>query len=94
MFFFIIKNAKVIPYQKVYWLKVFLRVVDSKKNITKENEDMREVKRENRGITLITLIVTIIVLLILAGVTIATLMENNRNTDKSTTGPNRNRRSK
>ncbi len=55
---------------------------------------MREVKRENRGITLITLIVTIIVLLILAGVTIATLMENNRNTDKSTTGPNRNRRSK
>ena len=48
MFFFIIKNAKVIPYQKVYWLKVFLRVFDSKKNITKENEDMREAKRKYR----------------------------------------------
>ena len=50
----------------MYWLKVFLRVFDSKKNITKENEDMREAKRKNRGITLIALIVTIILLLILA----------------------------
>ena len=81
MFFFIIKNDKVIPYQKVYWLKVFLRVFDSKKNITKENEDMREAKRKNRGITLIALIVTIILLLILAGVTIATLTGDNRNFD-------------
>ena len=55
-----------------------LRVFDSKKNITKENENMKEPKRENRGITLIALIVTIIVLLILAGVTIATLMGDNR----------------
>ncbi len=39
---------------------------------------MRETKRKNRGITLIALIVTIIVLLILAGVTIATLMGDNR----------------
>ena len=39
---------------------------------------MREAKRKNRGITLIALIVTIIVLLILAGVTIATLMGDNR----------------
>lgn len=39
---------------------------------------MKEPKRENRGITLIALIVTIIVLLILAGVTIATLMGDNR----------------
>ena len=37
-----------------------LRVVDSKKNITKENENMKEPKRENRGITLIALIVTTI----------------------------------
>ena len=65
----------------MYWLKVFLRVFDSKKNITKENEDMREAKRKNRGITLIALIVTIILLLILAGVTIATLTGDNRNFD-------------
>ena len=34
-----------------------------------------------RGITLIALIVTIVVLLILAGVTIATLTGDNRNTN-------------
>ena len=46
---------------------------------------MREnLKRQtNNGITLIALVITIIVLLILAGVTIATLMGDNRNFDKS-----------
>jgi len=41
-------------------------------------------KREgNKGITLIALVITIIVLLILAGVSIATLMGDNRVINKS-----------
>lgn len=40
----------------------------------------KEIKTRNRGITLIALVITIIVLLILAGVTIATLTGDNRNT--------------
>ncbi len=43
----------------------------------------RNTKRKNEGITLIALVITIIVLLILAGVTIATLMGDNRNINKS-----------
>ena len=39
--------------------------------------------KTNNGITLIALVITIIVLLILAGVTIATLMGDNRNINKS-----------
>ena len=39
-------------------------------------------KNANNGITLIALVITIIVLLILAGVTIATLMGDNRNINK------------
>ena len=42
-----------------------------------------EVKHYQKGITLIALVITIIVLLILAGVTIATLMGDNRNINKS-----------
>ena len=38
---------------------------------------------EEKGITLIALVITIIVLLILAGVTIAMLMGDNRNFNKS-----------
>ena len=45
---------------------------------------MRRTKRKSKGITLIVLVVTIVVLLILAGVTIATLMGDNRNYNKST----------
>lgn len=41
---------------------------------------MDETNKRNKGITLIALIVTIIILLILAGVTIATLTGENRNT--------------
>ena len=40
------------------------------------------VNKTNNGITLIALVITIIVLLILAGVTIATLMGDNRNINK------------
>lgn len=40
------------------------------------------IKRE-KGITLIALVITIVVLLILAGVTIATLTGENRNTNPS-----------
>ena len=43
----------------------------------------RKIEETNNGITLIALVITIIVLLILAGVTIATLMGDNRNIDKS-----------
>ena len=39
--------------------------------------------KNKRGITLIALVITIIVLLILAGVTIATLMGDNRNFNTS-----------
>ncbi len=42
-----------------------------------------EVKHYQKGITLIALVITIIVLLILAGVTIATLMGDNRNINQS-----------
>lgn len=38
---------------------------------------MKEVKKNQRGITLVALVVTIVVLLILAGVTIAFVMNNN-----------------
>ena len=48
---------------------------------------------KNNGITLIALIVTIIVLLILAGVSIAMLTGENRNTFASTKSKRRNRRS-
>ena len=40
-------------------------------------------RTKQNGITLIALVITIIVLLILAGVTIATLMGDNRNINKS-----------
>lgn len=40
-----------------------------------------KVAKEKKGITLIALVITIIVLLILAGVTIATLTGDNRNTN-------------
>ena len=46
----------------------------------------RKIKKANNGITLIALVITIIVLLILAGVTIATLMGDNRNIDKGNRG--------
>ncbi len=42
--------------------------------------------KANNGITLIALVITIIVLLILAGVTIATLMGDNRNINKGNRG--------
>lgn len=55
---------------------------------------MREKKiLKNKGITLIALIVTIIVLLILAGVSIAMLTGENRNTFESKKSKRRNRRS-
>ena len=41
---------------------------------------MRKIFKETKGITLIALVLTIIILLILAGVTIATLTGENRNT--------------
>ena len=41
-----------------------------------------KLNKSNKGITLIALVITIIVLLILAGVTIATLMGDNRNINK------------
>ena len=41
-------------------------------------------KKENKGITLIALVITIVVLLILAGVSIAMLTGENRNTYSST----------
>ena len=41
---------------------------------------MKKERLKNKGITLIALVITIIVLLILAGVTIATLTGDNRNT--------------
>jgi len=40
-------------------------------------------RKGNKGITLIALVITIIVLLILAGVSIATLMGDNRVINKS-----------
>ena len=43
----------------------------------------KEKFKRNKGITLIALVITIIVLLILAGVTIAMLMGDNRNFNKS-----------
>ena len=42
--------------------------------------------KEKNGITLIALVITIIVLLILAGVAIATLTGDNRNTNTITKG--------
>ena len=42
-----------------------------------------KLKKYQNGITLIALVITVIVLLILAGVTIATLTGENRNTNKS-----------
>ena len=54
-----------------------------KKNKRKDEIFMRiRVNKTNNGITLIALVITIIVLLILAGVTIATLMGDNRNINK------------
>ena len=50
-------------------------------NYSKKQEKQRN---EAKGITLIALVITIIVLLILAGVTIATLTGENRNTKSST----------
>ena len=45
---------------------------------------MQKTKCEKeRGITLIALVITVIVLLILAGVTVATLMGDNRDINKS-----------
>ena len=41
---------------------------------------MKNIKKQEKGITLIALIVTIIVLLILAGISIAMLTGENRNT--------------
>ena len=46
-------------------------------------KNIREIKKANKGITLIALVITIIVLLILAGVAIATLTGENRNINKS-----------
>ena len=45
-------------------------------------------KAEAKGITLIALVVTIVVLLILAGITIAMLIGENRNFNKSTKSSN------
>ena len=45
---------------------------------------MNENWKQKRGITLIALVITIIVLLILAGVSIAMLTGDNRNTNPST----------
>ena len=53
--------------------------------ITKQNERRRE-----KGITLIALVISIIVLLILAGVSIAMLTGENRNTYTSTKSKKRN----
>ena len=47
-------------------------------------KNIREIKKANKGITLIALVITIIVLLILAGVAIATLTGENRNINKGT----------
>ena len=55
---------------------------------------MKKERLKNKGITLIALVITIVVLLILAGVTIATLMGDNRNINKGKWCKNRNRRSK
>ena len=52
-----------------------------KKKDSKRNSEFLKNKKE-KGITLIALVITIIVLLILAGVTIATLMGDNRNINK------------
>ena len=74
-------------------IKIYLRILlqrsingeEFKKNIIKWRiKIMRRTKRKSKGITLIVLVVTIVVLLILAGVTIATLMGDNRNYNKST----------
>ena len=53
-----------------------------------------KVNKTNNGITLIALVITIIVLLILAGVTIATLMGDNRNINKSNRGKREDKSSK
>lgn len=45
---------------------------------------MKEVKKNQRGITLVALVVTIVVLLILAGVTIALVMNNNGIVNRAT----------
>lgn len=66
--------------------KISKTLLYKKDNVqTKEKEDffMNRLKDKN-GITLIALVITIIVLLILAGVTIATLTGDNRNTFTST----------
>lgn len=59
---------------------------NAKKNI-KRYKNMEKSKEKNlfknSGITLIALVITVIVLLILAGVTIATLMGDNRIINKS-----------
>ena len=52
-----------------------------------------KLRKTNSGITLIALVITIIVLLILAGVTIATLMGDNRNINKSNRGKRENKSS-
>lgn len=52
---------------------------------------MKKERLKNNGITLIALVITIIVLLILAGVTIATLTGDNRNTNKDNRGKRRNK---
>ena len=53
---------------------------------------MQKTKCEKeRGITLIALVITVIVLLILAGVTVATLMGDNRDINKSKWGKERDR---
>ena len=69
-----------------------------KENLTKRNlyyyENSMIISLKEKGITLIALVITIIVLLILAGVTIATLMGDNRDYNKSTEGKGRYRRSR
>lgn len=42
---------------------------------------MLKMKQKNKGITLVALVVTIVVLLILAGVSVTTIVGNNRNFD-------------
>ncbi len=53
---------------------------------------MKDFNSNRKGITLIALVITIVVLLILAGVTIVTLMGDNRNNNKSTRGKDRDRK--
>ena len=64
--------------------KIFIRL------LTKEGECKMLNIKNFKGITLISLIATIIVLLILAGVSIAMLIGENRNTCTSKEGKGRN----